>query len=72
MVRTNRYYRVLTVNKRNKGWISLQFQKRDKTWMVATYTSRHHDIQIHVDKHYKLVKFMKVHINPRTKIRAHL
>ena len=66
VVRANRYYHVIQVNKQNKKWLSLQFQKPERTLMIVPYTSRHYRIQLHIDKRYNLVKFMKVRINPRT------
>lgn len=72
IIRTNRYSRVIKVNKQNKKWLSLQFRKDEKMWMIIPYTSKCYKIQIHIDKHYKLVKFMKVRINLRTNGRQHL
>ncbi len=72
IIRNNKSIQPVKINMMKKFRLSIQFQDHKKTSLVIPRKCGKYHIQIHVDKDYKLVKFMKIHINPRTKVRAHL
>ena len=72
IIRNNKSIRPIKIIMMKKHRLSIQFQDNKKTSLVIPRKCGKNHIQIHIDKHYKLVKFMKVYINPRREVRAHL
>lgn len=67
LLRDNKRFKVMKNNKFYKDGCSLQFQSRDKETLIITKPCRKFNIQIHVDKYFQLVKFMKIRTKKRYK-----
>lgn len=62
ILRINKHIKPMKINKMKKNRISIQFQDDKKTYLVIPRRSNHYHTQIHLDKHYRLVKYIRVKI----------
>lgn len=60
LLRKNKRFRVIRNNKYYKKGFSLQFQSPGKSDLMIPKQCGNYHIQIHVDKNFQLVKFMKI------------
>lgn len=65
ILRENKKFTPIRNNKYYKDGFSLQFQKNLKTTLIVPKKCGVYHIQIHLDKNYQLVKFMKIKIKKK-------
>ena len=65
LLRKNKRFEVIRNNKFYKDGYSLQFQSREKSTLSIHKQCGKYQIQIDVDKHFQLVKFMKIRMRKR-------
>ena len=63
ILRKNKNIKPIKINKRNKNRLSIQFQDEDKTSLVIPRRCNSYHIQLHLDKHHKLVRYIKVKLH---------
>ena len=63
ILRKNKKIKPIRINKRNKNRLSIQFDDEKKTSLVIPRKCGKHHIQLHLDKYYKLVRYMKSELN---------
>ena len=63
ILRKNKNIKPRKLNKKNKNRLSMQFQDEKKTSLVIPGKCNQYHIQLHLDKYYKLVRYMKVKLN---------
>lgn len=63
ILRINKSLKPIKINRRTKNILSIQFQNNKKTALVIPRVCGQHHIQIHIDKHYRLVKFIRRRLN---------
>ncbi len=66
ILRINKSFKPIKINRRTKNSLSIQFQNNKKTALVIPRACGKYHIQIHMDKHYRLVKFMRRKLNLKT------
>ena len=64
-IRSNKKFKPIKHNRYYKDGLSLQFQKNNKCSLIIPKRCGNYHIQIHLDKYFQIVKFMKIRIKKR-------
>lgn len=59
ILRMNKNIRPMKINRKTKNGLSVQFQDYGKTSLVIPRRCDQYHIQLHLDKRYRLVKYMR-------------